>query len=68
MCESDSTTAVTEACFQQHPLKFAGTAETRTRIGDVEGDVTFELQLPSGVVCQYCVMRMTWVTGMHTCG
>lgn len=64
LCKSDASTAASQACFDQNPLKLANTADqTIIQIPDIDGDVVVPLQLPAGLTCDQCVMQWTWVTG-----
>lgn len=64
LCKSDASTATSQACFDQNPLKLANTADqTIIQIPDIDGDVVVPLQLPAGLTCDQCVMQWTWVTG-----
>ncbi|XP_062590445.1 uncharacterized protein LOC134252039 [Saccostrea cucullata] len=63
LCKTDSSTAASQACFDQNPLKLANTADqTIIQIPDMDGDIVVPLQLPAGLTCDYCVMQWTWVT------
>ena len=63
MCKTDSTLRVTHGCFQ-HPLTWENTGSAIIPAPLEDGFATYMLQLPSGLICDYCVMQWKW-SGKH---
>lgn len=62
LCNLD-VSAETDACFQRYPLLLTNGADRYQVPSDRSGIYDVMLQLPSGLVCNHCVLQWTYTAG-----
>ncbi|XP_060072890.1 uncharacterized protein LOC132552715 [Ylistrum balloti] len=67
LCVTDKTTKVSHSCFQQHILRWQNTQITQIPAPQQQGLATYTLKLPTGVICENCVVQWLWRDGSSTC-
>ncbi|XP_062610543.1 nuclear receptor coactivator 6-like [Saccostrea cucullata] len=56
-----------QSCFDEHVLLFADTKKTSHRVKSHEGFLDAHVQLPAGLVCQHCVLQLTFIQDNNEC-
>ncbi|KAH8417173.1 hypothetical protein KR222_005894 [Zaprionus bogoriensis] len=62
LCNLDEFGGESEECFDKYPLQFPDGSK-KLSINSTTGSIDATVQLPSGVVCEHCVLRWTYTAG-----
>ena len=62
MCNIDAEPE-SEACFERYKIRTSSGADTYPLPSTAAGDYVVSLQLPTGLVCNRCVLQWTYVAG-----